>query len=82
LGAIGGQVDFLRAAAASGGTPVLALPSSRIVKRLCGPVSTARSDVDWVVTEHGARSLTGLTDGQRSAALLELAGAHAEALSV
>jgi acyl-CoA hydrolase len=83
LGAVGGQVDFLRAAAASGGKPILALPSSRVVKRLSGPVSTARSDVDWVVTEHGARSLNGLTDGQRRAALLELAGAaHAEGLAV
>ncbi|HEY3019813.1 MAG TPA: acetyl-CoA hydrolase/transferase C-terminal domain-containing protein [Solirubrobacteraceae bacterium] len=74
LGAVGGQVDFLRAAAAGGGTPILALPAKRIVRRLSGPVSTARSDVDWVVTEHGARSLRGLTDADRAAALLELAG--------
>jgi acyl-CoA hydrolase len=76
LGAVGGQVDFLRAAAACGGTPILALPSRRIVHRLSGPVSTARSDVDWVVTEHGARSLRGLTDAERVVALLELAGAE------
>jgi acyl-CoA hydrolase len=37
-------------------------------------VSTARSDVDWVVTEHGARSLRGLTAEQRTEALIELAG--------
>jgi acyl-CoA hydrolase len=74
LGAVGGQVDFLRAAAACGGTPILALPAKRIVQGLSGPVSTARSDVDWVVTEHGARSLRGLTAEQRTAALLELAG--------
>jgi acyl-CoA hydrolase len=83
LGAIGGQVDFLRAAAACGGTPIIALPSTRVVKQLSGPVSTARGDVDWVVTEHGARSLQGLTVGQRSVALRQLAGAaHAEALGV
>jgi acyl-CoA hydrolase len=83
LGAIGGQVDFLRAAAACGGTPIIALPSTRVVKQLSGPVSTARSDVDWVVTEHGARSLKGLSVEQRSAALRELAGAaHCEALGV
>jgi acyl-CoA hydrolase len=70
LGAVGGQVDFLRAAA----TPILALPAERIVRRLSGPVSTARTDIDWVVTEHGARSLSGLTDGERAAALLDLAG--------
>jgi acyl-CoA hydrolase len=81
LGAVGGQVDFLRAAAASGGTPILALPSTRIVKHLRGPVSAARSDIDWVVTEHGARSLAGLSAAERSAALLELAGAQADVLA-
>ena len=74
IGAVGGQVDFLRAAAAHGGKPILALPAKRIVTRLSGPVSTARSDVDWVVTEHGARSLAGLPEAARRRALLELAG--------
>jgi acyl-CoA hydrolase len=83
LGAVGGQVDFLRAAAACSGTPIIALPSTRVVKQLSGPVTTARSDIDWVVTEHGARSLKGLSADQRSAQLRELAGAaHAEALGV
>jgi acyl-CoA hydrolase len=76
LGAVGGQVDFLRAAAAFGGTAIVALPAKRIVSRLSGPVSTSRSDVDWVATEHGARSLRGLTDAQRAGALIELAGAE------
>ena len=76
LGAVGGQVDFLRAAAAYGGTAIVALRAERIVRRLSGPVSTSRSDVDWVVTEHGARSLRGLTDAQRAQALIELAGAE------
>jgi acyl-CoA hydrolase len=74
LGAVGGQVDFLRAASASGGTAIVALPARRIVTELSGPVSTTRSDVDWVVSEHGARSLRGLCDGERAEALLELAG--------
>jgi acyl-CoA hydrolase len=74
MGAVGGQVDFLRAAAANGGRPILVLPAKRIVERLSGPVGTARSDVDWVVTEHGARSLAGLPDAARRRALLELAG--------
>jgi acyl-CoA hydrolase len=74
LGAVGGQVDFLRAAYASGGRAVVALPARRIVAELSGPVSTSRSDVDWVVTEHGVRSLTGLSGSQRATALLELAG--------
>jgi acyl-CoA hydrolase len=73
IGAVGGQVDFLRAAAATG-KPIIALPAKRIVESLSGPASTSRSDVDWVVTEHGARSLAGLTDTARRRALLELAG--------
>jgi acyl-CoA hydrolase len=73
IGAVGGQVDFLRAAAL-GGKPILAVPADRIVRELSGPVATARSDVDWVVTEHGARSLAGLTSAGRTRALLELAG--------
>ena len=67
----------------AGANVSLSLPSTRVVKRLSGPVGTPRSDVDWVVTEHGARSLKGLSDDQRSAALLELAGAaDAETLAV
>lgn len=74
IGATGGQVDFLRASAASGGRAMIALPGKRIVTALHGPTTTARTDVDWVVTEHGARSLVGLTDAARRDALLELAG--------
>jgi acyl-CoA hydrolase len=74
LGAVGGQVDFLRAAAALGGKPIVALPSERIVHTLDGPVSTARSDVDWVVTEHGACSLRGLSESKRTRELLRVAG--------
>jgi acetyl-CoA hydrolase len=80
-GAIGGQVDFLRGAAASpGGVGVVALPStanggsaSRIVDRLDGPVTTGRADVHWVVTEHGAADLRGLDSVARAAAMCELA---------
>jgi acyl-CoA hydrolase len=70
IGAVGGQVDFLRAAA----TGIVALPAKRIVRALRVPVSASRSDVDWVVTEHGARSLRGLSDAARRRAVLELAG--------
>lgn len=74
LGAVGGQVDFLRAAALSGGTPIVALPAKRIVPVLDGPVTTARSDVDWIVTEHGSCSLRGLSESRRRRELLRLAG--------
>lgn len=74
MGAVGGQVDFLRAAAAHGGKAIIALPGKRIVERLNGPVTTARSDVDWIVTEHGACSLRGLSTVARRAELLRVAG--------
>lgn len=80
LGAVGGQVDFLRAARATGGVGIIALPStaarsgaSRVVHRLSGPVTTARSDVDVVVTEHGSARLPGLTLAQRARALIAVA---------
>jgi acyl-CoA hydrolase len=90
IGAVGGQVDFVRAAGRSpGGASIIALPSaarrgtlSRIVSRLSGPVTTARSDVDIVATEHGAARLRGLPFKARVKAMIELAAPqHREALS-
>lgn len=89
VGAVGGQVDYVRAAAASpGGHSIIALPStaqngavSRIVARLSGPVTTARSDVDVIITEFGAANLRGKTLSQRTRALIEIAHpAHRESL--
>lgn len=65
VGAVGGQVDFIRASWLSpGGRSVIALPSTargrtRIVRSLDGPVTTARSDADIVATEHGIAELRG-----------------------
>jgi len=80
LGAVGGQVDFLRGAAASGGLAIVALPAtvartgaSRIVERLGGPVTTSRADVDLVVTEFGVARLRGLDLAQRARALTAIA---------
>jgi acyl-CoA hydrolase len=80
---IGGQMDFVRGAALSrGGKPILALPStaaggtvSRIVPELKAGagVVTTRGHVHWVVTEHGAKNLHGLTLRERAEALIELA---------
>ena len=90
IGAVGGQVDFVRAAGRSpGGASIIALPSAakrgtvpRIVARLDGPVTTARSDVDVVATEHGAARLRGLSLRQRVRAMLELAAPdHREGLA-
>ena len=89
VGAVGGQVDYVRAAAASpGGHSIIALPStaqngavSRIVARLSGPVTTARSDVDVIITEFGAANLQGKTLSQRTRTLIEIAHpAHRESL--
>jgi acyl-CoA hydrolase len=80
VGAVGGQVDFLRGAVASGGLGIVALPSvvaktgaTRIVPALSGPVTTARADVDLVVTEHGVARLRGLDLERRAAALIAVA---------
>lgn len=81
VGAVGGQVDFLRAAANSeDGLSVIAMPStaaggkvSRIVANLSGPVTTPRSDVDCVVTEWGVARLRGLSLRERPAALAAIA---------
>jgi acetyl-CoA hydrolase len=67
VGAVGGQGDFVRGAQmASHGRAVIALPAtardgkvSRIVLRLNGVVTTARSDADVIVTEFGVAELRG-----------------------
>lgn len=81
IGAIGGQVDYVRAAGRSdGGVSIIALPStagagrvSRIVAGLSGPVTTARSDVDLIATEHGVAHLRGMSLKQRARALIAIA---------
>ncbi|KCZ61117.1 acetyl-CoA hydrolase/transferase family protein [Hyphomonas chukchiensis] len=88
---IGGLANFLRGAAVSdGGMPIVALPStaakgqvSRIVSRL-GPegVSVPRSDIGWVVTEHGAVNLRGASVDERAKRLISIADpAHRGALA-
>lgn len=81
IGTIGGQLDYVRAAAASpGGRSIIALPSitpggnaSRIVARLSGPVTTPRSDVDVIVTEWGAAEPAGRSVRERVAAMIGIA---------
>jgi len=77
----GGQVDFVRGAYASReGKSFMVLNStaaegtvSRIVPTLHGPVTTSRMDVHWVVTEHGAVSLKGMSEAERASALISVA---------
>ena len=79
-GAVGGQVDFCRAAARGDGRSIITLRStgrdgsSRIVQALShGTVTTPRSDVDFVVTEHGVADLRGASLARRAAALIAVA---------
>lgn len=79
----GGQLDFIRGAAASrGGMPIIALPStakngaiSRIVPTLPNGsgVVTTRADVHYVVTEHGIAHLFGRSLRDRAKALIAIA---------
>lgn len=83
VGAVGGAIDFLRAAQRSrGGLPIVALAatvgegaqrSSRIVARLSGPVSTPRSDAGLIVTEHGVADLRGQSLSRRIARMIDIA---------
>jgi 4-hydroxybutyrate CoA-transferase len=78
---IGGQLDFMRAAALSpGGKPIIALPStakgqSRIVSLLKpgAGVVTTRGHVHFVVTEFGVADLYGKNLRQRAAAMIAIA---------
>jgi len=80
VGAVGGALDFIRAANHSpGGVSIIALPSSaggqssRIVARLGGPVATPRSEAGVIVTEHGAADLRGLTLRERARRMIAIA---------
>lgn len=79
VGAVGGAMDFLRAAHRSrGGLPIIALPSmagktSRIVSKVSGPVSTPRSDAGIIITEYGIADLRGLSVKERARKMLDIA---------
>lgn len=80
---IGGQMDFIRGAAqARNGKPIIALPSTAkdgALSRICwelapgSGVVTTRGHVHWIVTEHGAVNLHGLTLRKRAEALISIA---------
>ncbi len=82
IGAVGGQVDFVRGGrAGANGRSIIAMSSvtpdgkrSKIVAGLGGgPVTTARSDIDLVVTEYGSADLWGLDLKSRATALIAIA---------
>ena len=81
IAGVGGQFDFVRIGRLSpGGKSILAIPSmskgrSRIVPQLeqGSPVSTARVDVDLVVTEFGVADLRHRSLRERAKALVDIA---------
>lgn len=81
LGGTGGQVDFVRAGSrVPGGASLIVLAStakggalSKIVPVLSGPVTTARTEVDVIVTEYGAAQLKGQTLAERAKRLVAIA---------
>jgi acyl-CoA hydrolase len=79
VGAIGGQVDFTRAAALTGKRSIIALRASvgdtSTIKPVldAGIVTTARADVDIVVTEYGVAHLRGCSINERARRLAAIA---------
>jgi len=83
INGVGGQLDFLRGAAASpGGKGVIVLPStakrgkvSRIVSKLDAGVSVTvgRADIEFVITEYGVARLDGKSLSERGRELISVA---------
>ncbi len=82
---VGGQVDFIYGASRSnGGVPIIALPSSALIKgqntskivpllKHGAGVVTTRNHVRFVVTEYGVAELYGKNIRQRARALINVA---------
>lgn len=79
---VGGQMDFMRGASLSaGGKPIIALPSmsSKGISRISAllkpgaSVTTTRSHVHYVVTEHGIAELRGASLEERARRLIAIA---------
>ena len=74
LGAVGGALDFVRAANQSaGGVSLLLVRASRIVAQLQGPVATPRSEAGVIVTEFGSADLRGLGLAERRRRMIAIA---------
>lgn len=73
LGAVGGALDFIRAANQSpGGVSLMLVRASRIVAELSGPVATPRSEAGVIVSERGAADLRGCTLEERRQRMLSI----------
>lgn len=78
LGGVGGQADFSGAAARTGARSIIVLRAKGIVPHLHGPVTTARADVDVVVTELGVAELRGCSLPERARRLAAIAAPEQE----
>jgi acetyl-CoA hydrolase len=83
VGAIGGSVDYLRAAVRGpGGRSIVALPAatpkgvSKIVPRV-ERVTALGADVDVITTEYGIAELRGCSAGERAQRLIAIAAPQA-----
>ena len=75
VGAVGGALDFVRAANSSPqGVSITVLPASRIVEKISAPVSIPRSEAGVIVTEKGAADLRGCTLREREKRLAAISG--------
>ena len=75
VGAVGGALDFVRAANRSpGGVALTLLPAARVVEKLCGPVSVPRSEAGVIVTEKGAADLRGCGLRERRQRMRSISG--------
>lgn len=75
VGAVGGALDFIRAANQSpGGVSIVVLPAKRVVEKLSGPVSVPRSEAGVFVTEKGAADLRGCGLRERERRMRAISG--------
>jgi acetyl-CoA hydrolase len=75
VGAVGGALDFVRAANQSaGGIAITVIPSSRIVERISSTVSVPRSEAGVIVTEKGAADLRGCGLRERERRMRAISG--------
>ena len=75
VGAVGGALDFVRAANQSpGGLSIIAVPAARVVEELSGPVSLPRSEAALFVTELGVADLRGCPLAERVRRMRKISG--------
>jgi acetyl-CoA hydrolase len=75
VGAVGGALDFARAANQSpGGVSIIVLPAARVVERISGPISIPRSEAAVFATERGVADLRGCTLKEREKRMRAISG--------